>query len=177
MRSVLALIVGICSLWMSATLNAQVKVDLNFNIGSQPVWGPTGYDYVEYYYLPDIDVYYSVPHHRYYYFEGDQWRSSPSLPPRYHDYDAFHSYKVVINERDPWRHHEAYREKYAPLRGRRDQEIIRDSRDSRYFVNRGHPEHNRWVQEQRRGNGHHGHEDEGRHGNREGGDRRDNGRH
>ena len=40
---------------------AQVRFNVNFNIGSQPVWGPIGYDYVEYYYLPDIEVYYYVP--------------------------------------------------------------------------------------------------------------------
>jgi hypothetical protein len=158
-------------------MNAQVKVGINFNIGSQPVWGPTGYDYVEYYYLPDIDVYYNVPHRRYYYFERGGWRSSPYLPDRYRDYDAFHSYKVVINERDPWRHNEVYRERYSGYRGRHDQELIRDSRDSRYFVNKEHPEHNRWVQEQKHANGHHGHKDNGRHGNRGGEDRRDNDRH
>jgi len=173
MRYTIALLAGICCLGMSGSLNAQVKVDLNFNIGSQPAWGPTGYDYVEYYYLPDIDVYYSVPHHRYYYFEGNRWRSGPSLPPRYHDYDAYHSYKVVINERDPWRHDDFNREKYSGFRGRHDQEIIRDSRDSKYFVNKGHPEHNRWVQDHRHGNGHRGNEDEGRHGNRQGGNHRD----
>ena len=28
---------------------AQVKVGVNINIGSQPAWGPVGYDYVDYY--------------------------------------------------------------------------------------------------------------------------------
>ena len=46
---------------MAVPASAQVRVNLNINIGSQPAWGPAGYDYVEYYYLPDIDVYYYVP--------------------------------------------------------------------------------------------------------------------
>lgn len=41
--------------------NAKAQVSLNINIGSQPVWGPTGYDHVDYYYFPDIDAYYYVP--------------------------------------------------------------------------------------------------------------------
>ena len=40
--------------------NIQAQIGLNFNIGSQPAWGPTGYDKVEYYYMPDIDAYYNV---------------------------------------------------------------------------------------------------------------------
>lgn len=41
------------------TMQAQ-RVSVNINIGSQPAWGPVGYDYVDYYYMPDIDCYYSV---------------------------------------------------------------------------------------------------------------------
>ena len=50
------------------------QIDVNINLGSQPVWGPTGYDYVEYYYLPDIEVYYSVPKNRFYYYENNKWK-------------------------------------------------------------------------------------------------------
>ena len=46
---------------------ATAQVSVNINIGSQPVWGPVGYDYVEYYYLPDIDMYYHVPTQQYVY--------------------------------------------------------------------------------------------------------------
>ena len=37
--------------------SAQVRVNVNVNIGSQPVWGPEGYHYLDYYYLPDIEEY------------------------------------------------------------------------------------------------------------------------
>ncbi len=136
-------------LWCaSGTSNAQVSVSINFNLDSQPVWGPTGYDYVEYYYLPDIDVYYYVPQHRYYYYNNGRWRYSSNLPSRFGNYDFYNSYKVVINEREPWRNHENYREKYSSYKGRHDQQPIRDSRESKYFVNKNHPEHNKWVKEQ-----------------------------
>jgi hypothetical protein len=48
----LALIAG------GITYDATAQVSLNVNIGSQPVWGPVGYDRVDYYYVPDIDAYY-----------------------------------------------------------------------------------------------------------------------
>jgi hypothetical protein len=35
---------------------ANAQVSLNINIGSQPEWGPVGYDHADYYYMPDIDT-------------------------------------------------------------------------------------------------------------------------
>jgi hypothetical protein len=45
-----------------------------------------------------------------------------------------------------------YREKYSSYKGRHDQQPIRDSRDSKYFVNKNHPEHNNWVKQQKHDN-------------------------
>jgi hypothetical protein len=143
----------IVALFLASTLNAQVSFSLNFNLDTQPVWGPTGYDYVEYYYLPDIEVYYYVPQHRFYYNERGHWISRSSLPSRFRNYSLYNSYKVVVNEREPWRNHDSYREKYYSYKGRHDQQLIRDSRDSKYFVNKNHPEHNKWVQQQKHDNG------------------------
>ncbi|MEW6654078.1 MAG: hypothetical protein AB1394_11505, partial [Bacteroidota bacterium] len=82
-----------------------------------------------------------------------RWIYSSNLQRRYRDYDLYNSYKVVVNEKRPWRNHNTFREKYSSFKGRRDQEVIRDSRDSRYFANRNHPQHNTWVREQRQNNG------------------------
>lgn len=146
------LIAGIL-LVLGAPLKAQVQFSLNFNVGSQPVWGPVGYDAVQYYYLPDIDSYYYVPQHLFYYNNGGRWISSSSLPPRYINYNLYNGYKVVVNEREPWRNHEIYKVKYASYKGRHDQQIIRDSHDSKYFVNKNHPEHNKWVKQKKQDNG------------------------
>lgn len=150
----LTILTAIILLCLSVPLKAQVSVSLNFNIGSQPVWGPVGYDAVEYYYLPDIEVYYYVPQHVFYFNDGGRWVSVSSLPSRYRDYDLYKSYKVVVTEREPWRHHKNYKEKYFSYRNRHDQKSIRDSRDSKYFVNKNHPEHNKWKnnQKQEKGN-------------------------
>ncbi len=150
MRHFLLLIMAVL---LSGVAAAQVRVTLNVNVDRQPVWGPTGYDHVEYYYLPDIDVYYNVPRHRFIYFEGGRWMDRTSLPPRYRDYDLYNSYKVVVNEPTPYRNNAAYQAKYRTDVGRHDQQNIRDSRDSRYFSNPSHPEHNTWVQQHRQENG------------------------
>ena len=143
----------IAVMFLLSSLQAQVGVRLNFNVGSQPVWGPSGYDHVDYYYLPDIDAYYNVPQHKYYYNENGRWIGRSRLPARYHDFDYYNSYKVVVNEREPYRNAQKYRDQYSSYKGRHDQQPIRDSHDSKYFVNKDHPEHNNWVKQQRHDNG------------------------
>ncbi|RFM26228.1 hypothetical protein [Deminuibacter soli] len=128
------------------TAAAQVSVNVNVNIGNQPVWGPTGYDHVDYYYMPDIDAYYYVPERRFIYYENNRWVRASALPPAYRNYDLYRGYKVVINEREPYLHDNRYKAQYARYRnwnGR--QPVIRDSRDQRYYVVKGHPMYNRTV--------------------------------
>jgi hypothetical protein len=132
---------------LGAPVNAQVNFSISINIDRQPVWGPTGYDHVEYYYLPDIDAYYYVPQQRFFYFEAGQWISSSSLPSRYSGYNLYNSYKVVVNEPTPYLNDQTYKEKYASYKGRHDQQSIRDSHDPKYFVNPKHPEHTNWVKQ------------------------------
>lgn len=127
------------------TATAQLRV--NVNIGVQPMWGPVGYDYAEYYYMPDIDTYYYVPGRKYVYLENGRWLSSASVPSRYRGYDFYNGYKVVINEPTPYRNAVMYRTKYASYKGRHSQGNIRNSNDSRYFENRNHPQHSKWKKE------------------------------
>lgn len=147
MLLVALLIIGL----LFETADAQIHARVNVNIGLQPIWGPTGYDHAEYYYMPDIDAYYWLPRHQYIYLERGQWMFGASLPPRYHDFDIYSGYKVVVNDYKPYRHADMYRNKYSGYRGRHDQEIIRNSHDERYFEIKDHPEHDKW---RGRGNGH-----------------------
>jgi len=132
-------------LWCSFLFNettAQARV--NINIGAQPVWGPVGYDYVDYYYLPDAEVYYSVPQRVYIYEERGTWVRAASLPTRFGAIDLYHVYKVVINEPKPYLHHITYKVKYVQYKGNRNQVVIRDSHEEKYFVIKSHPEHSKW---------------------------------
>lgn len=151
------------ALCLTGTLSetAIAQITLRVNIASQPVWGPVGYDHVEYYYLPDIESYYYVPGHRYIYMENGRWISRSYLPQRYNNYDVYNSRKVVINDRKPYMRHQEYRAKYAKSNERSDQQSIRDSHDSRYFVNKNHPEHSKWK-ENKRNRGQNQNQDNGR---------------
>lgn len=144
MKMRLVLIFAIVSLFFGS-LEAQVHVGVNINIGRQPVWGPIGYDYVEYYYLPDLDVFYYVPTHRWVYLNGSRWIFAASLPARFGHYDLLTLHKEVVNEDRPYLRHEFYRDKFLRDRGMHDQKIIRDSHDSKYFVIKGHPDHDKWI--------------------------------
>ena len=148
--------------------DASAQVSLSVNIGVQPVWGPVGYDHVDYYYIPDVDAYYDVPHRQYTYYEGGQWVTRPSLPPRYNSFDLYGAHKVVMNEQQPWMHHDRDRTQYAQYRGRHDQHPIRDSHEERYRENPNHPEHNQWHGNNgHRDNGNRGHEEHEGHGHEE----------
>lgn len=147
-----------------AVKNAAAQLRVNVNIGVQPIWGPVGYDYAEYYYMPDIDMYYNVPRHQYVYIERGRWVFSTSVPYRYRSYDFYNGYKVVINEPNPYRNAAMYRTKYASYRGQHGQGNIRNSNDSRYFENRNHPQHSKWKKE---GGGNNGNkENKGNNGNK-----------
>lgn len=113
------------------TLEAQ-NINISINLGRQPAWGPTGYDYVGYYYFPDIDIYYNVNLGMFYYPDRGRWISARYLPYRYQRYDLYGLYKVVLNVNDPWRYHNMHYRDYAKYRGYRKQVVIRDSRDVRY---------------------------------------------
>jgi len=126
--------------------NAQVKV--NVNIGTQPAWGPTGYDHVDYYYMPDIESYYYVPGQVYIYKNGNSWQRSKQLPARYNNYDVYNNHKVVINGvNKPYLQNTKYRQEYAGYKGKHDQTPIRDSKEEKYFENRNHPQHAQWTKE------------------------------
>jgi len=127
-------ILGIAMVAMSAFLfqqvDAQVKVNVNVNLGSQPAWGPAGYDHADYYYLPDIDCYYDINKNQFIYYSGNRWVYAGQLPTRYRSYDLYNSYKVVINEPKPYLHADVYRNKYRNNKSSHERQVaIRDSRE------------------------------------------------
>jgi hypothetical protein len=132
---------------------ADAQVSVSVNIGFQPVWGPVGYDYVDYYYMPDVEAYYYVPRHQFIYMERGAWITRTSLPARYAKVNLYQTYKVVINEPTPYKHHDVYKAKYVSYKGQGNQAVIRDSHDSKYFVIKNHPEHAKWKAEPQHGIG------------------------
>jgi hypothetical protein len=127
MKRIMVLFLSVTGIICAENANGQLKVSVNINIGSQPQWGPVGYDHVDYYYMPDIDVYYSVPRQQYIYLDGGRWVFGAALPERCRSYDIYRGYKVVVNEPEPYRHCEVYRERYGKYKENYGQQVaIRD---------------------------------------------------
>jgi len=172
MRKLLFAAAIICSFLSFKSADAQLRIGFGININAQPDWGPVGYSHADYYYMPDIDAYYDVPAHQYVYYENNVWVHGAVLPQRYGNFDRYHSYKVVVNERNPWERHAYMRTKYAGYRGRRTQTVIRDSRDERYrnhyHEDNGNGHGNGGGRDHDRGN--HGRGDNGNHGRGNDGD-------
>ena len=78
MKTLKLTLLGIFFLVTTSSIQAQVSV--NVNIGSPPAWGPAGYSTVDYYYLPDLQVYYDIRDSQFIYFGGGKWVRSRYLP-------------------------------------------------------------------------------------------------
>lgn len=133
--------------FMVKTANAQIGVRFNINLGHAPVYvapAPVCND-VDYYYLPDVEAYYSVNQHCYYYQDDDRWVSAAYLPGRYHDYDWAHcSRRFAIRESRPYLHNDVYRARYGGFEGRRDWGY-RDERSTRVYVDRDRIDRNQYY--------------------------------
>ena len=81
---------------ITTSLSAQVSV--NVNIGKPPIWAKTAPVEVQYYYLPDIEVYYDAPAQRYIYLNNGAWVRSAYLPKRHRGYDLYHSRPVYLTD-------------------------------------------------------------------------------
>lgn len=121
-KIMLSMLFAVASLAIVNTSKAQVSV--NINIGVQPEWGPAGYDYAEYYYLPDIETYYYVPKRQFVYFSGNRWVFSPALPPMYSNYNLYSGYKVVFKSPNAYRHFNDHRVKYVRYKNHNNRQVI-----------------------------------------------------
>ncbi len=157
----------ICALLLGInSTNAQVNV--NINIGSQPLWGPVGYNHVDYYYLPEIETYYYVPKRQFIYINGGNWVFSTSLPYRHRHYNLYNGYKVVINQPYAYKHHKHYKVKYAHHHRHGYQPTHREhrySRPSHDYKKTNYHYRQQHDYKKHKGNGkHHPHGGKGRHG-------------
>jgi hypothetical protein len=133
-RLLLLASLGIAALLASP---AKAQVNVNINVGSQPSWGPSGYDHVDYYYLPEVESYYYVPSRTFIYMSGNRWVKTKHLPARHRGYDLHRGRKVVINAPRPYLRHNDYRARYgyasyAPNRVARQRVVYRDYPEVRH---------------------------------------------
>ncbi|MFT3903636.1 MAG: hypothetical protein QM727_10695 [Niabella sp.] len=128
------------------TSNAQTYTKVN--IVNQPGWGPVGYDYVRYYYLPELNVYYDVTRELFIYKSRREWITARTLPSNFGRVDLYRTYKVVVNRNTPYKTNSRDVAAYGKYKNERAQASIRDSRDSKYYQSRQHPKHNEWEKSQ-----------------------------
>lgn len=126
------------------------NINVSINIGAQPAWGPVGYNYVEFYYFPDINIYYSVNQGLFHYPYRGRWISARYLPIAYRNYDLYGLYKVVLTDRNPWHYNKRHIHDYRHFKGNRSQIVIRNSHDNRYRDSRKNDV--RWYKDNHRDN-------------------------
>lgn len=181
MKKLLLLSIVVTAFLFSNETKAQVRFNVNVNLGARPSWGLPGNYAGDYYYFPEIDSYYDIPNHQFIYFDGRDWEFTSELPSMYRDYDLYNGYKVIVNEYRPYLHGDYYRDRYRsyyntyrapvmmaqrnPIRynndryyGGRSEERFENRRNTERFENRrdyGHNERGRGNEhENDRGRGH-----------------------
>lgn len=137
MKKIIVLVAILLLTVAVSSISAQGKV---VNVSSQPQWGPTGYDYVNYYYLPEIETYYNVPSRKFIYNSGGQWIHSSTLPPAHSAYNLKSGRKVVINEANAYKQHKAHKVKYAKYKSNKGPTNIRTAGNQAkgHHVGNGH---------------------------------------
>jgi len=129
-KLILLFFIGIFFMLNPSIISAQVHV--NININSMPLWGPAGFDHVDYYYLPEAGIYYYAPKSQFIYMKGGRWIFSSRLPYQYRNLNLYSTYKVVINSPKPYLRNGYYGSHYKGYRNfHSKQGTIRDSRGLR----------------------------------------------
>jgi hypothetical protein len=145
-------------LFVSSLTQAQVSISVT--IGSPPSWGPAGYSNVEFYYLPDIEVYYDIRASQFIFFSGGKWIRSRYLPAQHRNYNLYKGYKVVLRDYHgsrPFSNFKIHKQKYyrgykaGPQRTiGRGQEMNRKN-DNRSYNNRNEGQKNKDRENRGRG--------------------------
>lgn len=113
MKTIKFIMIGIGLIFAS---EMQAQLSVNVNVGTPPLWGPSGYSNVRYYYLPDVEAYYDVQNSNFIYYSGNTWVRSSYLPKQYRNYDLYNGYKVVMTDyrgNAPYTYYKQHKSKYA----------------------------------------------------------------
>ena len=144
-RFVFILSVGLAIGMFNVNRTAAQYVSVHINIDHQPAWGPSGYDYVAFYYFPELNIYFDVNNAQFYYLSGRKWIHSYYLPVAFRRYDLYRMYKVVLNNYPrPWIHNRSHLRNYAHFRHNYSQACISHSKEHRYYKARNNTR--AWVE-------------------------------
>lgn len=96
--------------------STQAQVSVNINLGTPPVWAPTNAVATQYYYLPDVDMYYDVPAQRFLYVKNGGWVRAEHLPARYSGYNLRNGKVIYLTDyrgATPYAFHKQHKVKYV----------------------------------------------------------------
>jgi hypothetical protein len=144
MKKLILLLVFLVSYLTIETASAQAII--KDNIARQPIWGPVGYKYVKYYYLPDIQTYYDVRKEKFIFSENGVWKIRRALPGKYFGFNLYNARIVVVNKPKPYLHYTDKINKRILTDNNQKQQIIRDSHEFKYMANKNHPDHLKWLE-------------------------------
>lgn len=111
-------------LFFALQTKAQIAVSISINSGTNRVYEPaprhvhTNYchheEVVDYYYYPEIEVYFDVQSSLFIYYASNGWVRSSYLPRDCDDYDIDRGYRVVLDYHGqrPYNHFHEHKEKY-----------------------------------------------------------------
>ena len=81
-----------------------------------PKWAPKAPATTQYYYFPDIQIYYDAPAQRYIYQRNGVWIRTATLPIRYKSYDLYKGRTVYLTDykgNAPYTYYSQHKVKYA----------------------------------------------------------------
>ena len=128
------------------TAKAQVSIHIGFNTPVRHVYVPapqpveTVYEddfdnSDDYYYLPEVEAYYSIPLNRYFYYNDSRWVSAVYLPGAYRNYDWRTARRFEVRGRRPYMNHNVYRSRWGGNNNRdwnRGNNYYADRNNNRY---------------------------------------------
>jgi len=124
-------------LFYAKTADAQISIHVGLNIPVRHVYVPAPQPVVvqetpaydddnvpasyddDYYYLPEVEAYYSVPRHCYYYNDGSSWVTAAYLPGAYRNYNWRSAVRYEVRSPRPYMHHDFYRSRWGGYAGGR----------------------------------------------------------
>nr|WP_294948355.1 hypothetical protein [uncultured Mucilaginibacter sp.] len=135
---------------------AQISVHIGLNIPVRHVYVPAPQPEViynddfddsdDYYYLPEVEAYYSIPLQCYFYNDGGRWIRAQYLPGAYRNYDWRTARRFEVRGRRPYMNHDTYRGRWGGNPNRGDW----NRRDNNY-ANRGNNNNGGWGRDNNRG--------------------------
>lgn len=132
--------------FMINTADAQIGIRASIGFAPQraiyatypaAVQSPVNSDGDDYYYLPDLGVYYNLTDQDYVYFDGNEWVTAEYLPGQYRDYDWRNARRFEVRAYRPYMHDDVYRSRYE---GNRFEGWARANDNDHYhggYANRG----------------------------------------